>query len=750
MHKKSKSKFHKAKQFKKLVEEVVGYVQSDLLHRNASRVIPALSNSNLIKPRNWKNVFNNGKDGSNHKSLHRPGGTESRLPYLSEYFLDTVVSRAQASLLKKQNPHEGHWCATLRGDTITASDSIVLYAYMGWLEKKGDKIRRMANFLLSQQNSDGGWSIYKNGPSEITDTVKAYWALKIAGHSPDFPPLVKARQKIKELGGIHKANSYTKFYMAIFGIYDWRGVPSIPPELMLFPKWFYFNIYEMSSWTRAIVIPLSIVWAQTPRKVLPPCGQLDELFEPGKPRWVHPGKPAEPDEGFFSWRKFFLGWDSFFKVMEGRGPHFFRTWSLRLAKNWMIEHFEDSGGLGAIFPPIVNAIMALECLGYPEDHPYMQGQLKALEEYELEHPKIDALEIQPCLSPIWDTALAMIALAESGLDRNHESLIHATQWLIEKEIRREGDWRVKNPATQPGGWAFEFKNDFYPDIDDTAMVLLALRLVHIPDDVLAQEREKAYLRGLNWLLSMQCTDGGWAAFDRDNVKVIFEKIPFADHNAMLDPPCADVTGRVLELLGYIGYDKSYKCVQKSLDFLRKVQEPDGSWYGRWGVNYIYGTWQVLRGLAAIGEDMKSPYVRKALQWLISVQNPDGGWGERCDTYDDPSLKGQGPSTPSQTAWGLMALLACGLLHDPAVDKAVHYLLSTQKPDGTWDEHEFTGTGFPKVYYLEYTLYRDYFPLLALGIYRYKLMLTRESHRVVSQREPVRETAEKAHAHPRKF
>jgi squalene-hopene/tetraprenyl-beta-curcumene cyclase len=356
----------------------------------------------------------------------------------------------------------------------------------------------------------------------------------------------KARERIQSLGGLHKVNSYSKFYMALFGIYDWKGVPAIPPELMLFPKWFYFNIYEMSSWTRGIVIPLSIVWAHRPKKTLPPNGGLEELFPKDQPRWTPVGKPAAHDEGLFSWRKFFLAWDSFFKTMEGHGPHFFRTWSLRLAKNWMVEHFEDSAGLAAIFPAIVNSILALECLGYDLEHPYIQGQLKALEEYEMPHPD-DRLEMQPCLSPVWDTAISMIALVESGFRADDPSLVKATEWIIDNEIRRPGDWIIKNPTAQPGGWAFEFKNDFYPDVDDTAMVLLALRLTHLNDYLFAHEREKAYLRGLNWMLSMQCKNGGWAAFDRDNTKSIFEKIPFADHNAMIDPPSVDITGRVLGL-----------------------------------------------------------------------------------------------------------------------------------------------------------------------------------------------------------
>lgn len=725
MLKEKRTKPDKAQLIRKLVEEIVFYVQSDLLERNASRLIPAFSRSNLfVKPKNWENLFKHG-NGSNDK-VHAAGngngnGSDDYLD--SEDHLDHVILRAQEALLRKQDPESGFWAVPLRADTTLESDTITLYAYMGWLEKKKEKIQKLANYILSEQLACGGWNIYRNGPAEISATVKAYWALKIAGHSQDAPYMVKARKRIAELGGIHKVNSYSKFYMALFGIYNWKGVPAIPPELMLFPKWFYFNIYEMSSWTRGIVIPLSIVWAIKPEKKLPAYAQLDELFEPGKPRWTAVGKSAPLDESYFSWRKFFLKWDSFFKVMEGRGPHFFRTWSLGLAKKWMIEHFQDSDGLAAIFPPIVNAIMALKALGYSEDHPYVQGQLKALEEYEIFHLKENSLEMQPCLAPIWDTALSVIALAESGLRRDHPALVKATNWLIEKEVDQEGDWRFKNPTTKPGGWAFEFNNAFYPDVDDTAMVLLALRLVHLTDYELAQEREKAYLRGLNWMLSMQCSNGGWAAFDRDNIKFIFEKIPFADHNAMIDPPSVDITGRVLELLGYVGYDKSYPCVQKALEFIKKEQEPDGSWYGRWGVNYIYGTWQVLRGLAAIGEDMRSPYAQKAAHWLKAMQNLDGGWGEKCDTYEDSSRKGKGPSTPSQTAWGVMGLLACGLLHDPSVEKAIHFLSSTQKMNGTWDEEEFTGTGFPKVFYLEYTLYRDYFPLLALATYKARMIAT---------------------------
>src|SRR3989344_5428600 len=450
MLKEQRSKPDKAQLIRKLVEEIVFYVQSDLLERNASRLIPAFSRSNLfVKPKNWENLFKHGNGGNDKVHPAENGNGNGSFTYLdSEDHLDHVILRAQEALLRKQDPESGFWAVPLRADTTLESDTITLYAYMGWLEKKKEKIQKLSNYILSEQLACGGWNIYRNGPAEISATVKAYWALKIAGHSQDAPYMHKARKRILELGGIHKINSYSKFYMALFGIYDWRGVPAIPTELMLFPKFFYFNIFEMSAWTRGIVIPLAIVWSVRPKKTIPDSARLDELFEPGKPKWVPLGTSAHPEEGFFSWRKFFLMWDGFFKTMEGRGPHFLRTWSMRLARNWMIRHFEASDGLAAIFPPIVNAVMALECLGYPESHPYVQGQVKALEDYEIPIPESDALHMQPCLSPIWDTALSVISLAESGVPRDHESLVAATRWLVDLEIRREGDWRVKNPSTQ--------------------------------------------------------------------------------------------------------------------------------------------------------------------------------------------------------------------------------------------------------------------------------------------------------------
>ena len=631
--------------------------------------------------------------------------------------LRQAVLKAQEALLKMQNRDEGYWTGPLKADTTITSDSIMLFNFLG----QGDspKINAMAQHILREQLPDGGWPIYKNGPADISATVKAYWALKFAGHSSDEPRMQAARKKIKELGGIHKVNTYTKFYLSLFGQYDWRGVPTILPELMLFPKWFYFNIYEMSSWTRAIVVPLSIVWAKSPKPSCPPHATLDELF-PDSRRYVSL-KETMPPHGFLSWTNFFLLWDQGLKKLEGHGGHWIREWALRLAEDWILQRLQESDGLGAIYPGIVNTIMAMKCLGYPETDPRFMEQMRILEKLELKEG--DSIQYLPCHSPVWDTAISVIALAESGLERDHPSLIAAARWLISKEIRVAGDWRATNRQGPVGGWCFEFNNTHYPDIDDAAMVMLALRHVNL-DDSLGKARERSCLRGLNWLLSMQSSEGGWAAFDKENTKVILTKIPFADHNAMIDPPDADVTARVLEFMGYVGYDSSFSRVEKAIRFLRREQEEDGSWFGRWGVNYIYGTWQTLRGLAAIGEDMNLAYVRRAAEWLKSVQLEDGGWGERCDTYNDPARKGKGPSTPSQTAWALMGLLAAG--EDPeseSLRRGIDYLIQTQKEDGTWDEFECTGTGFPKVFYLEYTMYRQYFPLQALG--NYLKLLSRE-------------------------
>ncbi len=633
--------------------------------------------------------------------------------------LDAGIQRAQDALLCRQNPDDGFWCAELLGgDATIESDTIMLLNFLG----QGDspKVAKLARTVLAAQLPDGGWPIYRNGPADLSATLKSYWALKFARYAPEHPALARARARIAVLGGIHRVKTYSKFYMAIFGLYDWEGVPSIPPELMLFPTWFPFNIYAMSAWTRAIVIPLSIIWARRPQVACPPHARLDELF-PDDRRYV-PLREVMPAHGLVSAGTLFRLSDAALKRLEGRGPHWLRAWALRLAENWILERLRDSDGLGAIFPGIANTILALSCLSYSATDPLLRDQLRQLEALERPAPG-DALCIEPCHSPTWDTAIAMISLAESGFDRAHPALKQAARWLLSKEIRRPGDWCVKNPAGPVGGWAFQFHNAFYPDVDDTAMVMLALRQADLAEgETIA--RERACLRGLHWLLSMQSREGGWGAFDKDNTRTYLARIPFADHNAIIDPPTPDVTGRVLEFLGSVGYDTSYPCVRAAGQFLRRTQEADGSWSGRWGVNYIYGTWQVLRGLQAVGCEMAEPFTQRAAEWLLSVQLADGGWGETCATYEDPSLKGRGPATASQTAWAIMGLLAANRGSDSAVARGIDYLLSTQQPDGTWGETACTGTGFPGVYYLTYGLYKDYFPLMALGLYRRLLVEAR--------------------------
>jgi squalene-hopene/tetraprenyl-beta-curcumene cyclase len=407
-------------------------------------------------------------------------------------------------------------------------------------------------------------------------------------------------------------------------------------------------------------------------------------------------------------KQIFLAIDRMLKAAERHNFHPWRRRALALAEKWMLARFEMSSGIGAIFPPMVYALMALRCLGYPDDDPQVVRAMTELQALGIEDA--DTLRVQPCTSPVWDTAIAMNALAEAGLDAAHPALSSSVDWILSKEVRHQGDWSVKRPGLEPGGWYFEYANEFYPDIDDTAMVLLALKKIRSDDP------NGAIRRGLNWILNMQCKDGGWGSFDVDNNRSFLCSVPFADHNAMIDPSTADITARVLEMLAKFGYDDSYSQVRRAIDFLLLHQEPDGSWFGRWGVNYIYGTWQVLKGLTTIGVDVDHPSVKRGAEWLVAAQHADGGWGETCLTYHFPEQCTIGPSTASQTAWAIMGLLTSGYLDSPAVRRGIEFLLSTQRPDGTWDEDDWTGTGFPGVFYLKYHLYRHSFPLWALGMY----------------------------------
>ncbi len=618
--------------------------------------------------------------------------------------LERALGRTQRWLLDHQHD-DGHWVGELQGDTILESEYVLLMAYLG--RERDEVCIKTCKYLHGHQLPDGGWSIYPGGPMDVSSSVKAYFALKLVGMNPDHPSMVAARRAILEAGGAQQCNSFTRFYLALLGQISYDECPSVPPELTLLPPWLNFSLYAMSSWTRTIVVPLTIISALKPVRNVPEGSGIPELFRDDLPRrpWRRTGR-------WLSWRNFFFGVDRILKCAERIVPQSWRTPGIRAAHRWMLDHFENSDGLGAIFPPMIYTIIALHCLGYEKNSAYMTWALKQLEDLLIEED--GAVRVQPCVSPVWDTAIATIALADAGLPSFHPALKRASDWLLEREVRTAGDWHVRRPGVEPSGWHFQYRNELYPDIDDTAMVLLALRRTAFADNANIQD---ATDRAVAWLLAMQNRDGGWAAFDVDIDNQILTQVPFADHNAMLDPSCADITARMLEILGGLGYREDNPTVARALEFLWSTQEPEGCWYGRWGVNYIYGTWQVLLGLRAIDFPMDHSVARRASDWIESVQQPCGGWGETCASYDDPTLKGQGEPTASQTAWAVLGLIAAGRADSPAVRHGIQFLINTQDVDGSWEEAAFTGTGFPRVFYLKYHLYRVYFPLMALGRYR---------------------------------
>lgn len=611
------------------------------------------------------------------------------------------VHRAEALLLDLQKP-DGHWCAELEGDTILESEYILLMAF---LEREGEEDCQDAGRSIEDQAlPGGGWAIYPGGPADISATVKAYFALKLLGRDVESPVLRKAREVVLSLGGARKSNSFTRFYLALLGQFPYSGCPSVPPELMLLPRWFPVHLGEMSSWTRTIVVPLSIVSACKPVRKVPEHRGIRELFldDPFAPCW-----PATPTRHWLGWTNFFLGLDWLVKKCEPYlGP--IRRKALDSSLTWMRERFVDSDGLGAIFPPMIYTVVALRCMGVADDSHEMAWALKQIDDLKVRGRH--RVWLQPCLSPVWDTALSLNALAECGHRADGMAVASANEWLAKLEVTRRGDWADRLPGMEPGGWFFEYRNAFYPDTDDTAMVLMALARTC---STRGEGQPARIRRAIRWLISMQNSDGGWAAFDRDIVRDFLTKVPFADHNAMLDPSCPDITARVLEALSEFGMTLGDPACDKAVAFIRHTQEESGAWIGRWGVNYLYGTWQVLVGLEKIGVSPGDPMVRRAGAWLRSAQQPCGGWGETCASYDDPSLAGKGEPTASQTAWAIMGLLAAGD-RGPALRAGLEWLASRQLPAGDWGEEPFTGTGFPKVFYLKYHYYRLYFPLMALA------------------------------------
>jgi squalene-hopene/tetraprenyl-beta-curcumene cyclase len=619
--------------------------------------------------------------------------------------LGAAVERARRGLLARQQP-DGHWVGELEGDTILESEFVLLLAFLG--KRDDPRVRPAANYLLAKQQPGGGWANYTDGPAEISVSVKAYFALKIAGHAADEPHMRRAAEAIRALGGAEATNSFTRFYLALLGQVPYSACPSVPAEIILLPRWFYFNVYALSAWSRTIFVPLSVVDAYKPVTRLPESMAVRELFlaPPETPRW-----PARPTTKLLSWTNFFLGVDWCLKRLERWGLTPLRRRAVRAALAWMRERYADSDGVGAIFPPMVYTAVVLKCLGAADDDPEMRWALKQIDGLCI--PEGDTLRLQPCLSPVWDTALSLIAAADAGTPAAAPECAAAVRWLLDKEVRRAGDWSRTVRGVEPGGWFFEYRNGFYPDTDDTSMVLIALaRSGHAPRGACAGPVRRA----VDWLLAMQNRDGGWAAFDRNIDKQVLERVPFADHNAMLDPSCPDITARVLEALSHYGFRVGQPPVDRAVKFVVEHQEESGAWFGRWGVNYVYGTWQVLVGLKAIGFDMSVPVVRRAVRWLKDVQNADGGWGESCRSYDDPSAAGCGESTASQTAWALLGLIAAGEADGPEVRAGAEFLVGTQRGDGGWTEGPFTGTGFPRVFYLKYHMYPVYFPLMALARY----------------------------------
>ena len=614
-----------------------------------------------------------------------------------------AVGRSQARFLREQHP-EGYWWYELESNVTITAEYLMLFRFLGIRDP--EKERKMARHILDRQREDGTWALYYGGPGCVSTSTEAYFAMKLAGYSPDDPRMVKAREAILGMGGVEATRIFTRIFLALFGQYPWSRLPSFPVEIILLPGWSPFSVYDFSSWARATLIPIAILMANRPTVPLLPSQGVQELRDSD----ARPKRAAAPRP--FSLYRAFQWLNACFKGLERLPARPVRKKALKRIERWILEHQEPTGDWGGIQPPMVNSILALRCLGRSLDDPAIRKGLQALERFTIEDDR--QLRLQSCVSPVWDTPLTSIALLDSGLSKDHPALAKAAQWLLNEQISVDGDWKVKNPNLEPAGWAFEFQNNRYPDVDDSAVVLMALRRMWMngpPDE------DGRIQKGIRWVLGMRSRNGGWAAFDVNNDKEFLNKIPWADLEANLDPPTADLTGRVLELMGQYGYNREHPTAQRAIRFLKRIQEPDGCWWGRWGVNYIYGTWSVLLGLASIGEDPNEPCIRKAVRWLREHQNWDGGWGETCDSYARPELRGTGPSTASQTAWALMALMAAGESDSPEVVRGVQYLVAHQEEDGSWSEEYFTGTGFPKHFMIRYHNYRNCFPLMALGRYR---------------------------------
>ena len=639
---------------------------------------------------------------------------------VTESLADLALQQTSRWFIKNQNA-DGHWRGPLEGDTILESEYLLICGWAGRLDQ--NTMVGCTKRILAEQLPEGGWSIYPGGEADPSASVKAYLALKICGFDADSEPMRRARTAIEKAGGPWAVNSFTRFYLALLGQISYSDCPAVPPEMILLPDWFPISLYRVSAWSRTMIVPLSLIWAFKPVRTLPQDRGIQELFADcsfNARNYLVGGNDA--------WSRFFRIVDSVIKSIECLGFRPLRRRAVMACRQWMLERFRGSDGLGAIFPPIVWSIVALRAMGCSEDSAEVSECWKQLEGL-LERPDEQTIRVEPCRSPVWDTAIALRGLAEIDLPSVNVSsnMSSAVDWLLDREIRFAGDWSRRVQAA-PSGWCFEYANKYYPDVDDTAMVLIAFSSWMRQQNLLRQDNtdrrlscvNKATRRGIEWLTAMQNSDGGWGAFDRNNNHELLCKVPFADHNAMIDPSSPDLAGRVLEAFGGLGHGVGDPVVDRAIEYLRATQDSDGSWFGRWGVNYIYGTWQVIEGLRAVGVSRDDPLVERGVEWLVSKQQQHGAWGESPASYADPSLKGVGEPTASQTAWAVAGLVAAGEGGSLSARRGVQWLLTTQRSDGDWNETAFTGTGFPKVFYLRYHYYRISFPLIAIARWRASL------------------------------
>jgi squalene-hopene/tetraprenyl-beta-curcumene cyclase len=615
--------------------------------------------------------------------------------------LDRAISEARDALISTQHA-KGYWCFELEADCTISAEYIMMMHFLDEIDVNLEC--KIVNYLRGRQAEHGGWPLYHGGDFDISCSVKAYYALKLAGDSPQAPHMQRARAAILKRGGAAKANVFTRIALALFGQLPWRGVPYIPVEIMLLPRWFPFHLDRVSYWSRTVMVPLFILCTRKPVAKNPRKVDIRELFT----------TPPDQEKHYFQrdgWlKKAFLALDHIGRVVDPLIPNMVRDRAMRKAESWMLARLNGEDGLGAIFPAMVNALEAMVILGYAADDPRRATAKRALQKLLVVHGSL--AYCQPCVSPIWDTALASLALQEVGDETARDASVLGLEWLKTKQLLNEpGDWQVNRPGLPGGGWAFQFANDYYPDLDDTAAVAWSMH--QAPDAV---RFNGSMQRALDWLVPMQCRNGGFAAFDADNTHFYLNKIPFADHGALLDPPTSDVTARVVTLLARAGRLEDKAALQRAMKYLLDEQEPDGSWFGRWGTNYIYGTWSVLMALNQAQVRHDDLAVRRAVTWLKDMQNVDGGWGESNDNYG-PSAAGTMHSTPYHTAWAVLALVAAGEGKSEAVRRGAESLIRSRQPDGLWSDPSFTAPGFPRVFYLKYHGYCAYFPLWALSAYR---------------------------------